>query len=75
MENLNNKDKGSDNVEKELRIFDVISSYENKLTRPLKFGELCLILTRFQIMLEEEPNRYTIEEFIQQEDFRRGMFS
>ena len=58
-----------------LHISDVISSYENKLTRPLRFGELCLILTRFQIMLEEEPYRYTIEEFVQQEDFRRGMFS
>ena len=54
---------------------DVISSHENKETRPLKFGELCLILARFKIMLEEEPNRYTIEEFIQQEDFRRAMFS
>ena len=60
---------------KALVLHDVISSYENKLTRPLKFGELCLILARFQIMLEENPNRYTIEEFIQQEDFRRAMFS
>lgn len=57
-----------------MNISDVISGYENKLTRPLEFGELCLILVRFQIMLEEEPSRYTIEEFIQQEDFRRGMF-
>jgi hypothetical protein len=75
MENLNNTDKTSENAEKELRISDVISSYENKVTRPLKFEELCLILTRFQIMLEEKPDRYTIEEFIQQEDFRRDMFS
>jgi hypothetical protein len=75
MENLNNTDKTSENTEKDLCISDVISSYENKVTRPLEFGELCLILTRFQIMLEEEPYRYTIEEFIQQEDFRRGLFS
>ena len=58
-----------------LNISGIGSSYENKVSRPLKFSELCLILTRFQIMLEEEPNKYTIEEFIQQEDFRRGMFS
>lgn len=58
-----------------LNISGISSSYENKISRPLKFSELCLILTRFQIMLEEEPNRYTIEEFIQQEDFRRSMFS
>lgn len=70
-----NKNAEIDNMDKKLHISDVISSYENKLTRPLKFGEICLILTRFQIMLEEEPNRYTIEEFIRQEDFRRGMFS
>ena len=69
-----NKNTELENTDKKLHISDVISSYENKLTRPLKFGELCIILTRFQIMLEEEPNRYTIEEFIRQEDFRRGMF-
>ncbi len=48
---------------------------KNKETRPLKFEELCLILARFKIMLEEDPNRYTIEEFIQQEGFRRAIFS
>ncbi len=73
--NKDNKNTDVDNTDKKLHISDVISSYENKLTRPLKFGELCLILARFQIMLEEEPNRYTIEEFVQQEDFRRSMFS
>jgi len=45
-----------------------------KFTRPLEFGELHLILVRFQIMLEEEPDRYTIEEFIELEDFRRNLF-
>jgi hypothetical protein len=73
--NIENKSTELDKMDKKLHISDVISSYENKVTRPLKFGELCLILARFQIMLEEEPDRYTIEEFIQQEDFRRGMFS
>lgn len=53
---------------------DIINNYENKETRPLKFGELCLILARFKIMLNEEPDRYTVEEFIQQEDFRRNIF-
>jgi hypothetical protein len=75
MEESKNLEQSSDKSNEKLHIFDVISSYENTVTRPLKFGELCLILTRFQIMLEEEPNRYTIEEFIQQEDFRRDMFS
>jgi len=49
-------------------------NYEGKESRPLKFGELELILIRYKIMLEEEPNRYTVAEFIQQEDFRRGLF-
>jgi uncharacterized protein YprB with RNaseH-like and TPR domain len=53
---------------------DIIGKYGDKETRPLKFSELCLILSRFQIMLEEEPGRYTIEEFIQQEDYRRDIF-
>lgn len=73
MEDIN-KNTELDGVGKKLHKYHDISNYENKATRPLKFGELCLILTRFQIMLEEEPDRYTIEEFIQQEDFRRGMF-
>lgn len=47
---------------------------EGKESRPLKFGELELILIRYKIMIEEEPNRYTVAEFIQQEDFRRGLF-
>jgi hypothetical protein len=70
-----NKNTEVDNTDKKLNISDDISSYKNKVTRPLKFGELCIILSRFQIMLETEPDRYTIEEFIRQEDFRRGMFS
>lgn len=59
---------------RESNIDDVINRYEKKATRPLKFDELCLILHRFRIMLEEEPGRYTVEEFIQQEDYRRDMF-
>jgi hypothetical protein len=68
-----NKDSKSTRLDNTDIVPDI--RYENRVTRPLEFGELCLILTRFQIMLEEEPNRYTVEEFIQQEDFRRGMFS
>jgi hypothetical protein len=69
-----NKSKELNNTDKKLYSSDIISSYKNKFTRPLKFGELCIILARFQIMLETEPNRYTIEEFIRQEDWRRDMF-
>jgi len=47
---------------------------QNKVTRPLQLSELSLILERFQIMLETEPGRYTIEEFIRQEDLRRALF-
>jgi hypothetical protein len=73
--NTENKPIEVNNTDKKKYLSDLISSYENKVTRPLNFGELWLILTRFQIMLQEHPDRYTIEEFIQQEDFRRGMFS
>ena len=45
-----------------------------KKTRPLSFAELEIILIRFEMMLQQEPNRYTIQEFIQQEDFRRELF-
>jgi len=47
---------------------------ENRTSRPLHYGELTTILMRFQIMLEEEPDRYTLEEFIIQENFRRDIF-
>jgi hypothetical protein len=49
-------------------------SYENKLTRPLTFSELTLILTRFEIMVNETPGMYSIQEFLQQEDYRRELF-
>jgi len=49
--------------------------YEDKKTRPLSFAELHLILTRFQIMQDEEPDMYSIAKFIQQEDFRRNLFN
>jgi hypothetical protein len=61
-------------VREEPQNLEVIKKYLNKETRPLNFGELHLILLRFKFMLEEEPNRYTIEEFIEQEDFRRKIF-
>ena len=56
-------------------IADVSSSYNGKESRPLRFGELELILIRYKIMLEEEPDRYTVAEFIQQEDFRRSLLN
>jgi hypothetical protein len=47
----------------------------NKLViREMMFGELEIILARFQIMLETEPDRYDYAEFIQQEHFRRDLF-
>lgn len=49
-------------------------AYGSKKSRPIQFSELCLMLARFEIMLKEEPDRYTIEEFVQQEDFRRDLF-
>ena len=64
------------NVDKkeQCNLYGVSSSYEGKESRPLKFSELELILIRYKIMLEEEPDRYTEAEFIQQEDWRRGLF-
>lgn len=48
----------------------------NKLViREMKFGELELILQRFQIMLETDPNRYSVAEFIEQEHFRRDLYT
>lgn len=51
------------------------NKYKDKKTRPLSFGELCIILARFEIMLTDGPDKYTIEEFIQQEDYRRDLFT
>jgi hypothetical protein len=61
-------------IDKLLTLHGVSSSYEGKESRPIKFSELELILIRYKIMIEEQPDRYTEAEFIQQEDFRRGLF-
>lgn len=66
-----------ENKQKENKAFaihNVSSSYDGKESRPIKFAELELMFIRFRIMLEEEHGRYTEAEFIQQEDFRRGLF-
>jgi hypothetical protein len=52
----------------------ILVKFSGKKTRPIDFGELCIILSRFQIMIQEEPDRYTIGEFIEQEDYRRDLF-
>lgn len=52
----------------------ILGKYKGKKTRPLTLGELEIILLRYQIMLEEEPDRYNVIEFIEQEDYRRGFF-
>jgi|TARA_Y100000310_G_scaffold329935_1_gene400654 hypothetical protein len=52
----------------------ILTKYKNKKTRPLTLGELEIILLRYKIMLEEEPDRYNTIEFIEQEDYRRGIF-
>jgi len=51
-----------------------LTTYDNQVTRPMSFGELTLMFHRFKIMMEEEPNRCTPEEFIQGENLRRGIF-
>jgi len=43
------------------------------ITRPMTFSELYLILYRFEIALDENPD-IDIEEFIKQEDHRRNLF-
>ncbi len=69
------KNKHLENNEpKALVIHDVSSSYVGKESRPIRFSELELILIRYKIMLETEPDRYTEAEFLQQEDYRRKLF-
>jgi len=54
----------------------ILNKYNGRLTRPLSIAELEIILSRFEIMLEEEEDeyKYSILEFIEQEDFRRELF-
>ena len=44
--------------------------------RPITYGELQVILTRFKIMLETEEKEFQLDvtEFIKQEDYRRNLF-
>lgn len=55
---------------------DIIPDEEKgePFSRPISRPELELIITRFKIMMEEEPDRYTVDEFIEQENFRRNLF-
>lgn len=53
---------------------EIENKYKDKLTRNISFSELYLILKRFQIIQEKKPVLYTIEEFIEQEDYRRDLF-
>lgn len=63
-----------DSEKKHLPAANIVDKYKDKKTRPLSFGELEIILIRFEQMLQLEPNRYTIQQFIEQEDFRRDLF-
>lgn len=53
----------------------ILNKYKNKKTRPLTLGDLEIMFIRYKIMIEEEPDRYNTIEFIEQEDFRRNLFS
>lgn len=52
-----------------------INEEENRMTRPLAYGELHIILTRFQLTLEDETAvDKSVSEHIRQENFRRNIF-
>jgi len=52
----------------------ILDKYKDKTTRPLSLGDLEIMFLRYRIMIEEEPDRYSTIEFIEQEDFRRVLF-
>lgn len=58
----------------ELNSQRIVKKFKGKFSRPFSLGELEIILIRYKIMLEEEPDRFSISEFIEQEDFRRNIF-
>lgn len=53
----------------------ILDKFKDKKTRPLSLGDLEIMFTRYRIMIEEEPDRYSFIEFIEQEDYRRDLFS
>lgn len=61
MEKINNKDR-------------ILAKYDGKKTRQLNLGDLEIMFLRYRMMIEEEPDRYSAIEFIEQEDFRRNLF-
>ena len=59
-------------MDNEIRI---LKKYENKKTRPLSLGDLEIMFIRYRIMIEDEPDRFSTIEFIEQEDHRRKLFN
>ena len=53
----------------------ILNKYKDKKTRPITLGDLEIMIIRYRIMIEEEPDRYNAIEFIEQEDWRRNLFS
>lgn len=53
----------------------ILNKFKDKKTRPLTLGDLEIMFMRYRIMIEEEPDRYNTIEFIEQEDYRRNLFS
>lgn len=53
----------------------ILNKYKDKKTRPLTLGDLEIMFIRYRIMIEEEPDKYSTIEFIEQEDWRRNLFS
>jgi hypothetical protein len=52
----------------------ISNKYKNLKTKQLSLSELELMFTRFQLMNKEDPSKYNILEFIEQEDFRKDLF-
>ena len=51
-----------------------VENIKNKISRPISYGELYLIITRFKINLDEKYD-VDIDEFIKQENHRRDLFT
>lgn len=58
----------------ETNIINDIDLSNNKLSRQIKYNELCLILARYNIMINDNNIKLSIPEFIEEENKRRNLF-
>ena len=66
MENLNNTNKNSDNVEKELRISDVRNSILERIEELNKNCEWCLYQITGENRINKKHNSHTLQNWVRQ---------